>query len=194
MKFRGILSLLLNPPANERSFRKGLMILSCSEHNALRIREFARQRDTHIDWEILYRYDPTGVFKGEKLLLSSDAMSLIKKLTLLKELRSRKYDVVYVAWTNEPSYSFLKVFALFSNFGYLRVFNENLGAFYFIRSNYKNWKRHLLWRSQSQSEVKLFFLNTLSWIFLFPLGLLYLLFQTARYTIVGAFSSVTRKK
>ncbi len=172
---RGLFSIVFSPPPDESRFKTGLMILSCTERHAVAIRRFAEERYPHISWTILYRYDSSGVFHDSAVMFSSEAVTIRKKLDLLLKIRRSRYDVVYTAWTNEESFGLLKALSLLTNFRYNRVFNENIDAFYLHRSNFSNWRRHLLWRWASHSELRYVAANLLSWLFLFPLGLLYLL-------------------
>ena len=180
------MSILFNSPPDEKIFTKGLMILSCSEDNAIRMMDFAKKHGSWIDWTILYRYDSGNVFKGEKLMLSSDADTVLKMFRMVVSIRGERFDIVYVAWTNEPSYGFLKILGLLSNFSYLRIFDENLETFYFVRKYFGNWQRHLLRRWKTRPSLRYLLMNTLSWIFLFPVGMVYLFFQTFRYLIRSA--------
>lgn len=182
---RGLVSIVLAPPPDESRFRTGLMILSCSERYAVAIRRFAEEHYPFIAWTILYRYDSTGAFRNSRMMFSSDAITVRKKLDLLLAIRRSRYDVVYTAWTNEQSFGPLKVLGLLSNFRYHRIFNENIDAFYLHRSNFSNLRRHLLWRLASHSEIRYVAANVFSWIVLFPLGFVYLLLRVSFLLLRG---------
>ncbi|HZY10792.1 MAG TPA: hypothetical protein VFF29_06515 [Bacteroidota bacterium] len=165
------------------------MILSCSEPHARRIRDLGKQHLSNVAWTLLYRYDPTGVFKNERVIISSDAMSLLKKLQMLKQIRAQKFDVVYIARTQEPTFTLLKVLGLLSNFNYLKLCDETAGGFYLLRSNFFKFLPRLRWRWQYPRRFIRLIANLLSWVILFPLGFIYVVLRTIQFWFIKSFHS-----
>ena len=179
---RGLASIFFNVRPDESTFSRGLLILSCSEAHALDILRFAKTRHATTHWTILYRYDATGAFRDDNIIFSSDADSVGKKLQLLRQIRVSEYDIIYVAWTNEPSFSFLKIFALFSGFGYLKIIDEHLNAFYLLRADVGSWRGHMSGRWRNRKGRRSILLNVLSWIVLFPLGIMFVVARTVYFS------------
>lgn len=186
---RGIASIFINPNPDETKFQKGLMILSCSEFHALRIHDLGRQQLPNVEWTLLYRYDPTGVFKNERVIISSDAMSLLKKIQMLKQIRAQRFDVVYIARTQEPTFTLLKVLGLFSNFNYLKLCDETADGFYLLSKNFHKLLPRFRWRWQYPKKFIRRIVNLLSWLVLFPFGFIYVVLRTIQFWFIKSFHS-----
>jgi ubiquinone/menaquinone biosynthesis C-methylase UbiE len=185
---RGIASVILNSFPDEQTLQTGLVVLSCSNRYATRIRSLVKQRYAHIRWTILSRYHYGDYIGGDELIVSTDAVNLGQKLRLLRDIRARRFDVVVLAWVSEPSFTLLKIFGLFSNFGFLRIFDEHLASFYLHRKDFPQWRRHIVGRLRKRGVF--YVANIFSWIILSPIGLLYILLQTVRYGLVKTLYSV----
>jgi hypothetical protein len=107
-------------------------------------------------------------------------ISELKKSTLRtwREIRSRKYDVTVLMLTGLPVFRKAKLWALFTNYRMLVIYNENLDYFSCGAANRMTLVRHLKWRLTEKGVPSL--ATSLLTILLSPLGLIYLLFFTGR--------------
>jgi hypothetical protein len=186
---RGIGSILIRPVPDKPDFKTGLIVLSCSEEFGVLIVEFLKKKYPLTEWTLLYRYDPSGVFAGERVIYSSDAFTIGKKIEMLTHIRRQAYDVVYVAATDELSYGLLKIFALLSRFGYLGVVTEDLSDFLIHSGNRSLFIRHLAMRWRKHKMFRTVCTGICSWLLLFPIGLLYLAARTSYLVLVKIFTS-----
>ncbi len=174
---RGLIGTLFGPEPSLEEFRLGLIVLSCSESYAARIAARAMEWMPHVQWTVMQRFEP-GISGAEiETIYSSHAVSIPRKIAQLARVRKQRFDVVVVACTNEASFIPLKVFALVTGSQAFAVFNENIDAYFLHRKSIPVLLDHWRWRlslSYHHRPGRLFAI-ALSWLFLFPLGCLYLL-------------------
>lgn len=185
---RGLFSIARLSFPDIKQFRKGIIVVSCSDDYAERILTYVAGWMPHIEWALVKRQEPAiASFDGETVF-TGQAATVIQQLTLLRSLRSRKADIVVLAWTNELSFGLLKLAGLLSNARSFLVFNENVDAFFLVLKNHRIIRHHLRWRFAGKilSKGRRVALEALSWIFLFPLG--------AVSTIAGTLYLVIRKR
>lgn len=177
---RGLLSMLLSSHPDVARLRRGLIVFACSDRYSHKIVEAVRRWMPRVTWTILQR-DETVLpkFKG-RVILSRGVESLSGKSALLRRIRREQFDIVVTSWTNEPSYTMLKVLSLLANGRFVLACNENNDAMFLIRDQWRAIRSHLWWRLTHRSGGSMWrsFLNLLSWIFLFPLGAVYLVLRT----------------
>jgi hypothetical protein len=107
-------------------------------------------------------------------------ISELKKSTLRtwREIRSRKYDVTVLMLTGQPVFQKAKLWALFTNYRMLVVYNENLDSFSCGTGNRMALIRHLRWRLREKGVHSA--TATILSLLLSPLGFIYLLCYTGR--------------
>jgi hypothetical protein len=186
---RGIGSMLFRPMPVTPDFKTGLIVLSCSEDYAVLIVEYLKKKYPRTTWTLLYRYDPSGVFAGERVIYSSDAFSVGKKIAMLTDIRRRAFDVVYIAATDEISFGMLKVFGFLSHFEYFGMITENLENILIHAGNRGRVWKHFAMRWRVHKVFRTVLTGILSWLLLFPLGLLYIIGRTCYLVLVKIFTS-----
>ncbi|MBI3788661.1 MAG: hypothetical protein HY276_10465 [Ignavibacteriales bacterium] len=185
---RGLLSIARLSFPDIKQFRKGIIVATCSDDHAERISTYVVQWLPHVEWVLVKRQEPAiAAFKGETFF-TGQATTFVQQFALLRSLRRRKADIVVVAWTSEASFGLLKLAGLLSNTRSIIAFNENVDAFFLVLKNHRIIRHHLRWRFAGKmlSKGRRIVLEALSWIFLFPLGVV--------STIVGALYLVIRKR
>lgn len=112
-------------------------------------------------------------------------ISDLKKSTLRTwwEIRSRKFDVTVLMLTGQPVFRKVKLWALFTKYQMLCVYNENLDSFSCFAANRSAVVRHLKWRLTEKGVPSL--AASLLTILLSPLGFTYLLCFAAKTLLRG---------
>lgn len=177
---RGLFSILFASHPEVTRLQRGLIVLSCSDRHSQKIVEAVCRRMPQVAWTILQREETVfPKFRGT-VILSRGVGSLSGKSALLRKIRSERFDIVVTSWTNEPSYTMLKVLSLLANGRFVLAYNENIDAMFLVRDQWRVIRSHLWWRLTHRTGGSAWrsFLTILSWIFLFPLGVAYLVLRT----------------
>ncbi|MFH0992617.1 MAG: hypothetical protein V1799_21685 [bacterium] len=182
---RGLITIIRNAPPDLAAYQHGLIILSCTNAHKELILSRLKNWMPHLSWSILQReeYYPEGEYT--EILTSLTSETVAQRLVFLRNLRKKDFDVCVMTWTGEPSYGLLKLLALLSNAHCFIVINENGDGFIFNRSSWSIVHQHWNWRRQGGHThgIGRELLEILSWIFLFPLGFVYLVFRTTALTV-----------
>lgn len=182
---RGLLSIVRLSFPVIKKFRKGIIIAACSDEYAQRISQYISNWMPYVEWVMVKRQEPViSAFKGETIF-TLYATTFVQQLALLRSLRKKKADIVVLTWTNEASFGFLQCAGLLLHARSYIVFNENVDAFFLVVRNHRIIRHHFRWRfaGKALSKGKRIILDVLSWIFLFPLGVLATVFGTAYIVI-----------
>ncbi len=177
---RGIRSIFFSLPADIDRLKTGLFVRSCSDQHGDEILRRIRLRMPQIPWSVVRRFEPAEPDPAGRVFISSQAVTVPKKVSLIRNLRKERFDVVVVAWTGEKSFNPLKIAACFSNFRYLLVYNENYGAFFAVKKNRSYLLRHIRWRMRDRGlfTFRKPGFTVLSWIFLYPPGVAFITLRT----------------
>lgn len=177
---RGLLSLIFSTHPELIRLERGLIVLACSDRYAHRIVAAVRKRMPHVVWSILQREETVIEDVKGRVMLSREAEGLGRKWELLQRVRNERYDIVVTSWTNESGFGLLKLLSLLANARYVFAYNENIDAMVLTRDQWRAIRSHLWWRLTHRSGGGFWrpVLVGLSWMFLFPLGVLYLSFRT----------------
>lgn len=177
---RGLASILVGRelPAQEVS----AVLVVCSADNARcpQILALVRQRfpKAHLTYVIPREYAGVVPEDAEKHLISDLKTSVLR---VSREIRSRKYDVTVLMLTGQPIFRKAKLWALFTNYRMLAIYNENLDSFCCIRDDRMGLFRHAKWRLRQKGFPSL--VASFLAIVLSPIGFLYLLSFTSRALI-----------
>ncbi len=94
-----------------------------------------------------------------------------------RNIRRQKFDVTVLMLTGQPSFRRTKLWALFTNYRTLLVYNENIDSSTWCRANWRVVLGHIRWRL-TEKGFPTFTAGVLT-VFLFPLGIVYLLVYTS---------------
>lgn len=111
---------------------------------------------------------------GSDVILLSDLKTSIFG-TLLK-VRARKYDVTVLMLTGRPVFRKTKLWALFTNYCSLMIWNENRDCFFCGSKSHRTLLGHLRWRFGERGIVSVG--SLILKFLLFPLGIFYLIMFT----------------
>jgi hypothetical protein len=177
---RGIFSILFSKNPDLSKFHKGLIILSCSDKYAERIARRVHEWQPSINWSIVKRYEPSFDWFKCETIFSCYANTLTKEIKLIKTIRNKKFDIVIITGTNEPSFAPLKMMGILTGYKSLLIFNENIDAFFVNRDNWRTLIGHARWRLRDKNVLSghNLLLTMLSWLFLFPIGIVYIILKT----------------
>jgi hypothetical protein len=178
---RGIPSIFFNRQPDLSTFRRGIIVLSCSERYDERIASRACAWMPDVDWTVVKRLEPSFPWFGGTTLFSCYSLTMKSQLSFLRDARRNRYDVAVVAWTNEKSYRRLQWLCLFLGFKYLVVYNENVDAYVACRDTLPTLAGHLRWRFGQKRTLggRSAVAEVASWLFLFPPAILYILARTS---------------
>ena len=113
----------------------------------------------------------------------------------LWNIRRQKFDVAVLMLTGQPGFRGPKLWALFTNYRTLLVYNENIESSTWCRANWRVILRHIGWRL-TEKGFPGFTVSVLT-VFLFPLGIVYLLVYTSWATFrsrIRMFASKTGRE
>lgn len=185
---RGLLSIARWSFPDIKKFHKGIIVAGCSDENAQRIAHSCSQWLPHVNWAMVKRHEPViASFTGETIFTFHET-TIARQFALLRLLRKEKADIVVLTWTNEASFGSLHIAGLFFNARSFIVFNENIDAFFLVVKNHRIIRHHLRWRFAGKilRKGKRVLLEALSWMFLYPFGVL--------STLAGTLYLVIRKR
>jgi hypothetical protein len=179
-EMRGLRSIWFSQPADIERLQTGLLVQSCSDLYGEEILRKVRERMPHVRWSLVKRFEPGYDHFSGKVIFSSYASTISKKISFIRKLRQLRSDITVVAWTGEKSYNALKFAAYLSNFRYLLVYNEHYGAFFAVKKNRSYLFRHLRWRMRNRQILggKKPAYGLLSWIVLYPPALVFIIVRT----------------
>jgi hypothetical protein len=175
---RGLASILFNRQPEAGALRTGLLMLTCSDRYADAIAARVYRLFPQVRWTILKRNEPGIAWFSGPTLFSASAGSLSGELSMFWWVRRRRYDIVVLSCTREPTFGLLKCMGILSAFKYLCIIDENVKESFAGWGNYAKTFRYLRrgfaggwcsWRER--------LLLMLSWV-LSPLGFLYVLART----------------
>lgn len=160
--------------------RRGLIVLACSDRYSHKIVQAVTEWMPHVTWTILQREETVFSKAKGHVILTRQAEGITRKWGLLRRIRGERFDIVVTSWTNEPTSAGLKVLSLLANARFVLAYNENLDAVFLVPRHGRIVISHLWWRLTHQSGGGVFrpLLNALSWLVLFPLGVVYLASKT----------------
>ncbi len=174
---RGLATLLFGRMFGLKEAAKVLVVCTSDAsrfpHILGSVRErFSNAQVAYVVPEEYMQYLPEG---ADKIRISDLKASPLRRSW---EIRSRRFDVTVLILTGEPVFRKAKVWAAFTNYRMLLVYNENGDSFSCGADNRMALVRHLRWRL-TEKGVPSVAKSMLSVLF-FPLGFLYLLFFTSR--------------
>jgi hypothetical protein len=188
--FNGLLSLLTNRMQYDSKVRSILFAASADWKFSNKAKEWVEKKFVNANILYIIRDDYPDGYEKEAKIVSTSIISLSSKLKTVLELRKRRFDIVVVVWSGERSYGALKLLALVVAAKSILVFNENVDCFWLMRQNYHVFLNHIINRfrqkvgSASQLPIQFyFFRRILSFIFLLPLGMLYVITRVLYYSI-----------
>jgi hypothetical protein len=169
---RGLATLFLGREPAIEEITKVLVVCSSDVHRFPRIlasvqERFLRAHLTYLVPKEFVHHLPNGV---DLRLISDLKTSPIRRS---REIRSRHFDVTVLMLTGDPVFRKAKIWAAFTNYRMLFVYNENGDSFACGGHNRMALVRHLGWRLTAKGVPSL--AKTLLSVLLFPLGLIYLL-------------------
>lgn len=177
---KGLASLLRSSSGEVSHIRRGLVILACTDVHKKGIVARVTSWMPHVQWTILQRDTLGYETHTDEMILSKDAVGPMQQLSFLRSIRRRSFDVAVVSWTGEPSYGALKTLAFLSGARNILVCNENYDAYFLARNNWRIVRSHIVWRLERSHGKGLLTtgLGVLSWLILFPLGVIGILAKT----------------
>ena len=177
---RGSLSMLFSSHPEVARLRRGLIVLACSDRYSHRIVQAVTEWMPHVTWTILQREETVFPKVKGQVFLSRGAEGISGKWELLRRMRGERFDIVVTTWTNEPTYAGLKLFSVLADARFVLAYNENIDAVFLVPRHARTFVSHLWWRLTHRPGGRVLhpLLNSLSWLFLFPLGVVYLVTKT----------------
>jgi hypothetical protein len=173
---RGLASIFFGRELPPQEVSAVLVVCSADSARCPQILPMVQRRfpQAHLSYLIPQEYAGLLRKDAEKHLISDLKTSVLR---VTREIRSRKYDVTVLMLTGQPIFRKAKLWALFTNYRTLLIYNENLDSFCCVSENRMGLIRHAKWRLREKgfpSPVATSFALLLS-----PVGFLYLLSFTS---------------
>jgi hypothetical protein len=168
---RGLASILFGRELAPEEVSTVLVVCSADEQRFPRILAAVQQRfpKAHLTYIVPREWTRFLPPDADRHLVSDIKRS---PLRILEEIRSRKYDVTVLMLTGLPVFRKAKLWALFTNYRMLVIYNENVDFFSCGAANRRAMIRHVTWRLREKGPPSL--TATFATILLSPAGFVYL--------------------
>jgi hypothetical protein len=173
---RGLASIFFGRELPPQEVSAVLVVCSADNAHCPQILPMVQRQfpQAHLSYVIPEEYAVLLRKDSEKHLISDLKTSAFR---VTREIRSQKYDVTVLMLTGQPIFRKAKLWALFTNYRMLAIYNENLDSFYCGSKDRMGLIRHAKWRLRGKGFTSL--LATSFSLLLSPLGFLYLLCFTS---------------
>jgi hypothetical protein len=173
---RGLASIFFGREVPAQDVSAVLVVCSADKSRCPQILPLVRRRfpKAHLTYVIPGEYAGFLPEGAEKHLISDLKRSVLR---VSREIRSRNYDVTVLMLTGQPYFRRAKVWALFTNYRMLIIYNEKLESFCCAGNHWMHLVRHARQRLREKGFPSL--VASSFAILLSPIGFLYLLCFTS---------------
>ena len=173
---RGLMTFFLERELGADNVSTALVVCTSDAFHCPQILSHVQQRFAQARFTYVVPHDyKRFLADGADIRLISE----LRKATLRTwwEIRAQKYDVTVLMLTGQPIFRKTKLWALFTNYRMLLVYNENMDSSTWCRTNWRVVLGHIRWRLTKKGFPA--FTACVLTVFLFPLGIVYLLVYTS---------------
>ena len=172
--------LFFNYIPKPESVQSVLLVDSCSWDMVLTANRWVRSKfpDAHVD-HILRQGYPQSV-EGDAFKITNSATTLRLKITFVRALRAKTYDVIVHCWTNERGFNSLKILGLLAHGSAHLVYSESGEGFWVSRTGFSTFLKFCIKRRLTFLR---FVLRTAGYPFSAILGFLIVIFRVIYYVL-----------
>ncbi len=157
--------------------KKICFVMTCNWNAGFEIEQKLRSKFQNARILFVLRSPHPVYYTDKDVIISTNAISITAKLEMIKELRKNYFDVVATCWNGEPTFGVLRLLCYLLKTEHLLIF-ENENSYYWMVRNNIDRAFGIIARLSFKYLKKI-----LSYVFLFPAGILYVTLKGLYYKI-----------